>query len=56
MPLVALQLAEVQVALVVHGLVSREPLAAEAMAHALIALTRGNVATLLQCDGDQLPS
>ena len=56
MPLVALQLAEVQVALVVHGLVSREPLAAEAMAHALIALTRGNVATLLQCDGDQLSS
>ena len=54
-PLVALQIAEAQVALVIHGLASRQPPTAELLARALIALTRANLAALLQCDAALLP-
>ena len=53
-PLVAVQVAELQIALVVHGLSSREPLAPEALAEALIAVTRATVGSLLQCDATAL--
>lgn len=51
-PLVALEIAEIQIALVVQWLDSRVPIAPEAVAEAIVVLTQVAVAALLGVRGD----
>ena len=52
LPLVSLQLAEAQISLIVHALASRQPVATDTLATALIATTQALAAALLQCDAE----